>query len=215
MAKHRTIYKNPEVDLRLKYPTILKVSLLIALFLVTSLFYAFKIFESEVEIEPLIGPEIIIVDIPPTRIDSPPPPPLRPEMPIAGDDADIPESLTISPTEIPFDEPLARVQPQLPPEEPEPTVPFPLLSEKPVVIHKVEPYYPEMARKAGIQGMVVLEVLIGTDGSVEDVKVAKSIAMLDDAAIAAAIQFKFKPGKQRDRLVRVWMSVPFQFRLKR
>jgi TonB family protein len=57
-------------------------------------------------------------------------------------------------------------------------------------------------------------VLIDTKGNVEDVRVIKSNPMLDDAAIAAAWQFKFTPAKQRDRLVKVWMSIPFHFRLK-
>jgi hypothetical protein len=38
--------------------------------------------------------------------------------------------------------------------------------------------------------------------------------MLDQAALDAALQFKFTPGKQRDRLVKVKMSVPFSFRLR-
>ena len=54
-----------------------------------------------------------------------------------------------------------------------------------------------------------------TKGDVEKVEVVKSHPMLDDAAIAAAKQFKFKPGKQRDRYVKVWMTIPFTFRLKK
>ena len=60
---------------------------------------------------------------------------------------------------------------------------------------------------------MVLKVLIGTDGNVEDVEIFKSHPMLDDAAIEAAKQFRFTPGIQRDRPVRVWMSIPFSFRL--
>jgi TonB family protein len=38
--------------------------------------------------------------------------------------------------------------------------------------------------------------------------------MLNEAAIEAARQFKFKPGKQKDKLVKVWVSIPFNFSLR-
>ena len=104
----------------------------------------------------------------------------------------------------------------MPPPEVEDDIeyPFHAVSEKPEVIHKVKPYFPEIAQKAGVSGMVVVKVLIGTRGDVEKVEVVKSHPMLDEAAVKAAWQFKFKPGKQRDRAVKVWMNIPFTFRFK-
>ena len=63
--------------------------------------------------------------------------------------------------------------------------------------------------------MVVVKVLIGTKGDVEKVEIVKSHPMLDESAMAAAKLFKFTPGKQRDRVVKVWMTIPFTFKLKK
>jgi TonB family protein len=60
-------------------------------------------------------------------------------------------------------------------------------------VHRVEPEYPEAARQQGIQGAVVLDVRIGRDGAVEDVKVVSGQRMLADAAMAAVKQWRFKP----------------------
>jgi protein TonB len=60
-------------------------------------------------------------------------------------------------------------------------------------VHRVEPEYPEAARQQGIQGAVVLDVRIGRDGAVQDVKVVTGQRVLADAAIAAVKQWRFKP----------------------
>ena len=214
MAHKQFIYKNPDVDLKLKYRKIFEASLAIALGLLIIVLYAFKKFESNYELEKKVDIQIETVDIPQTEQFNRPPPPARPSIPVASEDESIPDELTINETEIDFSQPLEEAPPP-PPEEDEPIVEFYALSEKPEVIQRVEPVYPDLARKAGIEGMVVVKVLITTKGDVEKVEVVKSHPMLDDAAMAAAKQFKFKPGKQRDRFVKVWMTIPFTFRLKK
>ncbi len=214
MAKHQFIYKNPDVDLKLKYRKIFELSLIISLALLIIVLYSFKKFESQFELEKKVDVQIETVEIPQTEQISKPPPPARPSIPVASEDEDIPDELTIEETEIDFSKPVEEAPPP-PPEEEEPIVEFYALSEKPEVLKRVDPVYPELARKAGIEGMVVVKVLIDTKGNVEDVQVVKSHPMLDDAAMAAARQFKFKPGKQRDRFVKVWMTIPFTFRLKK
>jgi protein TonB len=213
MAKHQFIYKNPEVDLKLKYRRVFEASLVVALILIVLLLYSFKKFESGYELEKKVDIQIETIDIPQTEQFNRPPPPARPSIPIASEDEDIPDELTIDETEIDFSAPIDNVPP--PPEEEEPIVEFYALSDKPEVIRRIEPTYPELARKAGIEGMVVVKVLIGTKGDVEKVEVVKSHPMLDDSAVSAAKKFKFKPGKQRDRFVKVWMTIPFTFRLKK
>ncbi len=214
MAKREFIYKNPDVDLKLKYRKVLEASLIISMALLVLILFAFKKFESGYELEKKVDVQIETVEIPQTEQINRPPPPARPSIPIASEDEDIPEELTIEETEIDFTRPIEEAPPP-PPEEEEPIVEFYALSDKPEVIHRVEPQYPELARKAGIEGMVVAKVLIDTKGNVEKVDIVKSHPMLDEAAIAAAKQFKFKPGKQRDRFVKVWMTIPFTFRLKK
>ncbi len=214
MAKRQFIYTNPEFDLKLKYRKIFEVSLIIAIAVLILFLYSFKKFETDFQLQKTVDVKIETVEIPQTEQINRPPPPARPTIPVASDDEEIPDELTIDETEIDFTRPLDDTPPP-PPEEDEPIVEFYALSDKPEVLRKVEPQYPELARKAGIEGMVVVKVLISTKGDVEKVEVVKSHPMLDDAAIAAARQFKFKPGKQRDRFVKVWMTIPFTFKLKK
>lgn len=214
MAKHQFIYKDPEVDLKLRYRKIFEASLVIAMAILIIIFYSFKKFESKYQLEKKVDVKIETIEIPQTEQIHRPPPPSRPSIPVASEDEDIPDELTIDETEIDFSQPVEEAPPP-PPEEEEPIVEFYALSEKPEVIKRVEPVYPDLARKAGIEGMVVVKVLINTKGDVEKVEVVKSHPMLDDAAVAAAKQFKFKPGKQRDRYVKVWMTIPFTFKLKK
>ncbi len=98
--------------------------------------------------------------------------------------------------------------------EEEGVVPFSELTEKPVEIKRVRPKYPEAARAAGMEGLVVVRVRIGTDGRVEETKMLKSIPIFDVAAMEAARQFEFKPGKVNGKPVKVWVAIPFNFRLK-
>ncbi len=142
-----------------------------------------------------------------------PPPPSRPQIPIESEDEDLPEDLTIEETEVDFSQQTQDTPPP-PEEEEEPIVPFFALSEKPKEIKRVNPEYPELAKKAGVEGTVVVKVLVNTKGDVEKVEVLKSHPLLDDSAVEAARQFKFKPGKQRDKYVKVWVSIPFNFTLK-
>lgn len=93
------------------------------------------------------------------------------------------------------------------------TLEFYLCTVKPQVLVKVSPIYPDSAKAAGIEGMVVIAGLIGIDGSIEGYKIVKSIPALDQAAIDALLQFKFKPAEYYGILVKVWMTIPFTFRL--
>jgi protein TonB len=214
MAKRQFIYKDPEVDLKLKFQKVFEACLVITLLLVILFLYAFKKFEAEYQLEKTVDVKIETIEIPQTEQFNRPPPPARPSIPIASEDEDIPDELTIDETEIDFTQPIEEAPPP-PLDEEEPIVEFYALSEKPVVINREEPKYPELARKAGIEGMVVVKVLIGTKGDVEKVEVVKSHPMLDESAMAAAKLFKFTPGKQRDRVVKVWMTIPFTFKLKK
>jgi protein TonB len=79
----------------------------------------------------------------------------------------------------------------------------------------IKPEYPEIAKKAGIEGTVILQLLIDESGTVLKVKVIRSLVKdLDDAAIKAAYNATFYPAKQRDKPVKVWVSMPFTFKLK-
>jgi protein TonB len=96
-----------------------------------------------------------------------------------------------------------------------PVVPFWKVEVKPKPINIPVPTYPDMARTAGIEGSAVVEALVDVDGSVADARILKPSgnASLDQAAIDAAMRSKFSPAMQRDKPVRVWVSIPFRFTL--
>ena len=83
------------------------------------------------------------------------------------------------------------------------------------LLKRVEPIYPTIARKAGIHGSVILVAVIGTDGQVENLKVLRSIPMLDQAAIDAVSQWIFEPALRHGHAVRMRLTVSILFRLGR
>ena len=75
--------------------------------------------------------------------------------------------------------------------------------------------YPEIARRAGIQGTVYVEVFIDEKGNVVKTGVKKGIgAGCDEAAQRAVTQVKFKPGKQQGQFVKVRLVVPIRFTIR-
>ncbi len=84
----------------------------------------------------------------------------------------------------------------------------------PTLIKKVDPVYPEAARKAGIQGTVLLEVTIDEKGNVSAVKVRQSIPELDQAAIDALKQWKYEPVIVEGKPKGVVFTVTIRFRLQ-
>ncbi len=91
---------------------------------------------------------------------------------------------------------------------------FVYFEELPEVITKVPPVYPDLAREAGVDGTVLLQALVDKEGRVRDVKVAKSIPMLDNAAVSAVKQWIFKPALSNNKPVAVWVAVPVRFTLR-
>jgi TonB family protein len=75
----------------------------------------------------------------------------------------------------------------------------------------VEPVYPDAARLAGIDGMVILEALIGEDGKVMDARIMRSIPALDAAALAAVRQWAFAPTIVNGVPQKVVMSLTVSF----
>lgn len=75
--------------------------------------------------------------------------------------------------------------------------------------------YPEMARKAGIEGKVYALIYINENGGVDDVKILKSLgAGCDEAAIAGIKSVKFTPGKNKGVPVKVKLSLAITFKIQ-
>lgn len=83
----------------------------------------------------------------------------------------------------------------------------------PEKIVDVPPIYPGVARTARLQGVVDVEIVVGTTGNVEQARVVHSVPSLDDAAIAAIKQWKYKPTLINGAAVPVVMKVHVSFTL--
>lgn len=94
-----------------------------------------------------------------------------------------------------------------------PIVPLEELDEPLCVLESATPHYPEEARRQGHEGTVVVRVLVGADGSVEQAVVEESSTYeeLDEAAVAAALQFRFSQPRRDGCPVRTELTVPFRF----
>jgi TonB family protein len=77
----------------------------------------------------------------------------------------------------------------------------------------VAPVYPPIAQSAAVQGVVILETIIGGDGKVQNARVLRSIPLLDQAAIDAVRQWEFTPTMLNGAPVPVIMTVTIQFTL--
>ena len=77
----------------------------------------------------------------------------------------------------------------------------------------VSPVYPAIARAAKVQGTVILEAVISATGHVEDVRVLRSVQLLDAAAIEAVRQWRFTPTFLNGEPIPVVMTVTVTFTL--
>ncbi len=76
-------------------------------------------------------------------------------------------------------------------------------------------HYPETARKAGVEGTVIVQFVVDENGKVQNPVIVKGVgAGLDEEALRVVRQLTFKPGKQRGRPVKVRMALPIRFELE-
>ncbi|MCE5242219.1 MAG: TonB family protein [Desulfobacteraceae bacterium] len=87
----------------------------------------------------------------------------------------------------------------------------------PVVLRKVEPRFPEAARKLGITGKVVVKFLVKTDGRVARPSIleAQPPGLFEQSVLDTLDKWCFKPGAHKGRVVATWVVQPIQFRLAR
>ena len=213
--------KNPVADLRAKYGRTFEISLIIALAL---MIVAFKFFpdikKSEVQLE---GTQELftVEDIQQTKQENRPPPPPKPPIPIEAPSDDVLEDIEIGDTEIDLE---AEMEAPPPPKEEkkveeEPTY-FVAVEEMPEPIGGIKGIqekivYPEIAKRAGVEGKVYVLAFVDESGTVTKAQVLKGIgAGCDEAALDAVQKTRFKPGKQRGKPVKVQVSIPIIFKLQ-
>ncbi len=214
--------KHPKADLRAKYKRYFEISLISALLI---LILAFKYFP-DIDTGPVVreGPQELftVEDIQQTKQEDRPPPPPKPPIPIEAPSDDVLEDIEIGDTEIDFG---AQMEAPPPPKEErriveeEPTY-FVAVEEMPEPIGGIQAIqnrivYPEIAKRAGVEGRVYVLAFVDETGNVTKAEIMKGLgAGLDEAALNAVRQTKFKPGKQRGKPVKVQVSIPIVFRLQ-
>ena len=178
--------------------------------------------------------ELIEEEIIPITQETPPPPPELAKIPILSDqidiiDDDIKINDNIINTEddaslgVEIQDYVEEVHEEVVEEE---TIPFQLVEEKPKfqggdandftkwVNQRL--VYPDVAKENGVQGRVMLQFTVNTDGSVSGVKVLRGVdPSLDKEAVrVVSMSPKWTPGKQRDRKVKVTYTFPVIFQLR-
>jgi periplasmic protein TonB len=98
-------------------------------------------------------------------------------------------------------------------EEPPDFVP---VEKQPVPVKQVQPDYPEIARRAGVEGTVWVKILVDKEGKAKKAVVMKSDAeIFNEPAQKAAMQWIFTPAMMNNGPVAVWAAVPFRFKLNK
>lgn len=215
--------KAEHADLKLQYRKKFQQSMVISLSLLLVLFQLTRRIDtrpaelqrSEVTIE--------VADIPPTEQPSNlPPPPGRPAIPVPTESELVPEDLTIESTDLNLD--LAELPPPPAPDDEniEDSYMFIPYDEPPVPIGGLTTLnrylqYPEIARRAGIEAVVIVGILVDENGNslkTEILKPSGTTLGFEEAAQNAVMKLKWKPAKQRDRAIKVWVSFPIRFQLQ-
>jgi len=87
----------------------------------------------------------------------------------------------------------------------------------PTFMHQKKPRYPDIARRAGIEGKVIVSVLISEAGKPIKAAIVKRIpsdcTVFDQAAVDALMNSTYSPGIQNGSPVKVWLTVPMRFKL--
>ena len=198
--------------LKVKYPIVIRVTVLTGIGLIITNFLLFPRFGNNLEFEDVDQVIIENIDIPQTQQIDNTPPPARPSIPVPSDDEDIADDLTLD--ELDFDDFSNLDAPPPPPSGPK--VVFIPYDDPPQPMTSIRPQYPEIAQEAGIEGVVVVQAFIDKKGRVKETLILKGVPNtgLDEAAMEAIRKTRFKPAKQRERAVGVWISIPVNFKLK-
>jgi len=216
------VRKVPDQDLQNYYAIHFELGLILVLaFFILATRIQFRSF-SDFEIVQLEQEEVEIEEIVMTRqIETPPPPP-RPPVPVP-----VPDHTIIEDVEIFIDAEFDLGSPlQMPPrpvqeEETEPEEDFFIVVEQmPELIGGLSALqqqirYPEMARRAGIQGLVIVQFIVNERGEIENPRILRGIGGgCDEEALRVVRNARFNPGLQRGRPVRVQYQLPVVFRLQ-
>jgi len=215
----RSDRKKPKADLRKYYTVFLQLGM-VAVLLIFIVAMKVEFVSEKPNVNLSEEQEVVkMEDVTQTKQEEKPPPPPRPQVPVEVPNDEIIEDQSIDiNAEMNMDEPLDMPPP--PQEEEEEEDFFMAVENMPELKgglaglqKKIN--YPEMARKAGIEGTVSIQFIVNKEGKVEDPRVLRGIGGgCDEEALRVVKQAEFEPGRQRGKPVRVQYSLPIRFQLQ-
>lgn len=215
--------KKPAVDLRRSYIINIQVGLIITLVVFITIFKANLDFGADLEFTEKEQEIIEMEEVIQTEQKTTPPPPPRPPQPEPVPDDEIVEDQFFDlDADMDLDAPMDMPPPPPPDEEEEDEEPeiFQVVEDMPEPTGGMQAIYenlnyPDAARRAGIEGRVIIQFIVDENGQVRDPQVVRGIGGgCDEAAIAAIQSVDWTPGRQRGRPVRVQFQLPVMFRLQ-
>lgn len=212
-------------DLKAGYLIRMEIGFILALLIMIS---AFKIdIDIETQDDQIVidrQEEVFVEEIVQTKQEIKAPPPPRPMVPVeVPNDEIIVDDFIDLDAELDLDDSFMELPPPPPPakdENNEEEEIFIVVEQMPELIGGLASLnkhitYPEMARRAQIEGRVIVEFIIDKEGNVNNPKIIRGIGGgCDEVALSAVQKVKFKPGMQRGKPVLVRYSMPINFTLK-
>ncbi|MDX1438503.1 MAG: energy transducer TonB [Rubricoccaceae bacterium] len=222
------VRKTDKANIRSRYPLYVQIGLALSLALVILAFSVPMMPGSDFVVPEMEQEMVQMEDIEQTQqLERPPPPPAPPPPEEVPDEEIIEEQvidisqdidLNDAPPAPPPPPPPTSSAPPPPPPPAEPEI-FEVVEQMPVLQGGLQALqasiqYPEMARRAGIEGRVYVQFVVDEQGRPTEVRAVRGIGGgCDEAAEAAVRNARFTPGLQRGRPVKVRMSLPINFRL--
>ncbi len=215
--------KKPKADLRRGYRVRLEIGLVLALLVLLVLFNIHLNYKNTNNFSAPKQETVQMKKVRETQIHKKPPPPPAPKVPVA-----VPNDAVINDKPIGLNSELNMNQPmKMPPPPPKEKKKEKQKQNVFVVVENMPKLkggmralqanvkYPELARKAGIEGTVFVQFIVNKQGVPTDIHVVRGIGGgCDQAAINAIKKARFTPGMQRGRPVPVRMSIPVRFQLQ-
>ncbi len=226
--------KSPKANLETKRVLFIEIGFIIALLVVLAAF-EYKTYDKDVSMLTANIQQVIEDEQIPITMETPPPPPEMPKAPvlsdaieIVDDDITIEEDIFIETEDDASFAIEIRDYIEYSAEEDveEEEIPLAIVEEKPSFMGGDENtftkwvfdriVYPEVAKENGVQGRVVLSFIVDSDGYVKNVTVLRGVdPSIDKEAVRVVSSSpRWKPGRQRDKAVRVRYNFPLNFQLR-
>lgn len=215
------VRKKEKIKLRNYYSIILEVGLIVTLGLMLFAFTA-NFSTNEEDVNLIEEQETVeMKEIEQTKQVETPPPPPKPPVPVEVPNDEVVEDRVLNlDAEMNMDQKLDVPPPPKEEEEEEEDQVFVVVEKQPKLKggiaglqKKIE--YPEMARKAGIEGRVIVQFVVNEQGEVKNPKVVRGIGGgCDKEALRVVKTAEFTPGMQRGRPVKVQYTLPITFQLR-